>query len=86
MTERTDSNSMTPIEKATVRVLQELSKTVSMAYIAFEVGRQHGTTEPEFRRIIALYFHDKTITDWCHDLAIADATDPADKPSHGGER
>lgn len=76
---------MTPIEKASERVLQELSKIVTMAYVAFEVRRQHGTTEHEFRRILVLYFHDKTIADWSHDLAIEDATDPHDKPSHGGQ-
>ena len=78
MTHRTELNPQTPIENATNRVIKELNDTITSAYIAFHINSQHQTSETEYRRILALYFHDKSLMDWCHDLGIQDATDPAD--------
>jgi hypothetical protein len=78
VTHRTEANPPTRIEKATMDTVTKLSQDISVSYHTNRVQEQHGTTEPEFRRILALYFHDKSIADWCRDLGIQDATDPAD--------
>ena len=84
MTHRTDTNPPTRIETATAATLNAMCDAAALNY------REHGLEiqridEPGFRRILALYFHHKTLADWCRDLGIPDATDPADKPTHGGE-
>jgi hypothetical protein len=79
MTNRTEAYQPTAIEMATQRTLEMLTQAVTVTYKTQRVEQQQGTTEAEFRRILALYFFDKTIADWCHDLGIQDATDP-----HGG--
>jgi hypothetical protein len=78
VTHRTDSNQASPIELATQDVLTILSASIRQQYTAHQVDRQHGTTEAEFRRILALYFHDKSLADWCHDLGIQDVGDRRD--------
>jgi len=78
MTHRTEANPPTPIEQATFDVLQSLSVAIIQAHKARNVESLQRMTEPQFRRILALYFHDKSIADWCRDLGIPDATDPHD--------
>jgi hypothetical protein len=78
MTQRTEANPPTPNEKDSATVLVLLGGTISATYKHCNVQSQHGTTEQEFRRILALYFHGKSIRDWCKDLGIPDATDPMD--------
>jgi len=86
MTQRTEGNPPTPIETATEKVLNALSATITKEHKAHGLEHNQRTSEKDFRRILALYFHDKTLQDWCRDLGIQDATDPAHKPSHGGDR
>jgi hypothetical protein len=78
VTKRTEANLPTPIEIATRNVLESIRHNAQHFYRENEVRRHHETTEIEFLRILALYFHDKSIADWCNDLDIPDATDPAD--------
>jgi hypothetical protein len=80
MTHRTESSPPTPIEQATATLLQELSANISQAMLRFDIHRTQHIDEKSFRRILALCFHDKSLADWCRDLGIPDATDPADKP------
>jgi hypothetical protein len=88
MTHRTEAPTPSPIERATADVLE------SIRHNAIHFHRERGLanpakgfsfTEADFLRVLALYFHDKTLAEWCRDLGIPDATDPDDKPSHGGE-
>lgn len=79
MTSRTEAYQPTPIEQATKRALEMFSEAVSVTYKVYRVQSQHGTTEAEFRRILALYLHDKSLTDWCADLQIEDASDPGER-------
>ncbi len=87
MTHRTEANQPTPIEQATEDILRMLSAAISRCHEVKRVAQRQGVSEPQFRRLLALYFHDKTIADWCRDFGIEDATDPSDKPSHepGGQ-
>jgi len=84
MTHRTEHHQPTPVENATRDVLAVLSAAITAQHQHHGIARMN-IPEKEFRRILALYFHNKSIADWCHDLSIADATDPDDKPSRGGE-
>ena len=70
MTTRTEANPPTPIERATIDVVRSIDAHARLAYKEENVLSQRGTTEQEFRRILALYFHDKSLADWCHDLGI----------------
>jgi len=78
MTSRTEANQPTPIERATRDVAQSIAHNAHHFYREHRVDLQHGTTEPEFKRILALYFHDRSLADWSQDLGIPDATDPHD--------
>jgi hypothetical protein len=66
MTERTNSNPPTDIEKATADVVYDISVAISRAYTTHHLT----IGEPQFRRIIAGYFDNRSFTDWCHDLGI----------------
>jgi hypothetical protein len=61
------------IEKATAQVIGDLNNVITVAFIAFNVRDQIGS-EQAFRRILAGYFTDKTIEDWCRDLDIQPPT------------
>jgi hypothetical protein len=82
MTHRTEMNQPTPIENATRGILLDLSDMLHEHYSMSGVGAIQHIPEDEFRRIIALYFYNKSISDWCQDLHVQDATDPTErKPS-----
>jgi hypothetical protein len=85
MTHRTETNPPTRIERATADTVASIRHNARHFYDEYNVATQHHTTPNEFLRILALYLHDKTLAEWCRDLGIPDATNPADKPSHGGE-
>jgi hypothetical protein len=88
MTHRTEANPPTPIELATSDVVRLMEASVHTAFLSYHLDKPNKGftyTEPEFRRMLALYFHGKSIAEWCRDLHIPDATDPTDKPDHGGE-
>jgi hypothetical protein len=85
MTHRTEANPPTPIERAIADILESIGRNAAHFQREHNVAKLQGIPEPEFRRILALYFHDKSLAEWCRDLGIPDATDPEDKPSHGGE-
>jgi hypothetical protein len=76
VTHRTEANPPSPIEIATRDVLESIKNTATLYYSEHGVGAKQGATLPQFLRIVALYFHDKSLADWCHDLGIPDATDP----------
>jgi hypothetical protein len=82
MTHRTDTNPPTAIERATTDTLE------SIKHNARHFHREHNLANPTtgspctpeaFLRILALYLHDKSLADWCHDLGIPDATDHQDR-------
>jgi hypothetical protein len=79
MTHRTELNVPTRIEVATRQILQDLTEAVHQRYAVCGVGAAHRMQEDEFRRIIAFFFFNKSLTDWCHDLSIVDATDPTER-------
>jgi hypothetical protein len=56
----------------------DLDAAMTVHFRGERVSGQHGTTEREFRRILALYFHDKSISDWCANLGIPDLSEAAD--------
>jgi hypothetical protein len=85
LTTRMEANQPTPIENATMKILRELDSAITLHYRGERVSGKHGTTEREFRRILALYFHDKSISDWCASLGIPDISDPADRRKLGGK-
>jgi hypothetical protein len=88
MTHRTEAPKPTPIEQATQDVLAHIRVNAAQAHQARNLNnpaKGFSFTQGEFLRILALYFHDKSLADWCRDLGIPDASDPRDKPSHGGE-
>jgi hypothetical protein len=74
-----EANQATRIENATMKILRELDSAITLHSRGERVSGQHGTTEREFRRILALYFHDKSISDWCANFGIPDINDPADR-------
>jgi hypothetical protein len=65
MTNRTE-HEYSPIEKATHDVLAEFDQAVRDAY------RRHkpAIPEKEFRRILTLYFHDKSMSEWADLLGV----------------
>lgn len=75
MTTRTDTNPATAIEIATENVVHSIRHAATLYYAENQVARHHATTEPQFLRVLALYFADKSIADWCRDLGIPDATE-----------
>jgi hypothetical protein len=85
LTTRMEANQPTPIENATLKILRELDSAITLHCRGERVSGQHGTTEREFRRILALYFHDKSISDWGASLGIPDISDPADRRKLGGK-
>jgi len=85
MTHRTEHAQPTPVEIATREVLQSIPNIARSYFIEHQIAARQRIPEKEFLRILALYFEQKTLADWCHDFGIPDASDPSDKPSHGGE-
>lgn len=73
MTHRTELNPPTPIELATEIVVRNIEATATTAHANGEVGKHF--TLAQFKRILALYFADKSVADWCRDLGIPDASD-----------
>ena len=79
MTQRTEANKPTPVEVATAEVLRDLGRAIHDAHARNRLDlptRGFAYTEPEFRRMLALYFFDKPLADWAEALAIADPSDP----------
>ena len=70
MTHRTE-HQQTPIEQATRQVTDNLSRSITAAFVTFHPTK----TETEFRQIIAGYFENKSLRDWCETLQIQ-------KPEH----
>jgi len=85
VTLRTEHQQATPVEIATQEVLSTVSAAITVMHSQNKLTERQHITEKEFRRILALYFEQKTLADWCHDFEIPDATDPHDKPPHGRE-
>jgi len=79
MTRRTEANPPAPIERAVLNVIGELDAAIRTHYREEGLQTNSAITEPEFRRIIALHFHDRTLTEWCRIFGIPDATDPEDR-------
>ena len=88
MTILTEGTDITPLERATEAVTTGLSDLITISHIEHKLAApRNGVafTEQQFRRLLALYFHDRTVQQWCQILGIPDASDPEDKPDHGGE-
>ena len=85
MTNRTEGNPPTAVERATQDVIESINSNARHFHHEHAVQIHQHIDEASFRRILALYFHNKSLADWCHDLGIPDATDPSDKPNYGGE-
>lgn len=86
MTQRTESNPPSKIELATQEVVWAISAAVTVAYQRHKVSEQNNTSEKNFRQVIAGYFYNKTIEDWCRDLGIE--VSPGDRhtrPDYGGQ-
>jgi hypothetical protein len=79
VTARTEANPPTPVELAAAAVTESMNAAATAHYAQHQVGLLQHIPEQAFRRILALYFHDKSLADWCRDLHIPDATDPHDK-------
>ena len=75
----TDNPTYTPtrVERATEAVLLQLSAAIRASFISYGVSQQQGMNEDAFRRVLALYFTDRTLAEWCTILGIADATTSA---------
>ena len=86
MTHRTEGSKQTPIEQATMDTVLSIGQNAVHFYREYQVERQNNMTRGQFLRILALYLHDKSLTDWCLDLGIPDAADPSDKPNHEQDR
>jgi hypothetical protein len=67
-----------------MKILRELDAAITLNHRGERVGRQHGTTEREFRRILELYFRDVSISNWCANLGIPEISDRADWRKLGG--
>jgi hypothetical protein len=80
MTQRTESTRPTAIETATKDTLESIRYNALHFHKEYEVQKHQQIDQAGFLRILALYFEHKTLKDWCDDLGIPDATDPADKP------
>ena len=85
MTHRTEANEPLPVELATSDVLESIGHNARTFHRQHKVLEAQRIDEEGFKRILALYLYNKSLAEWCRDLHIPDATDPLDKPSHGGE-
>lgn len=85
MTHRTESNPPTPIECATNDVVQAIRNNALHFHREYAVLPEQHIDERAFLKILALYLHDRTLQDWCKDLGIPEALDPANKPYYGGQ-
>jgi hypothetical protein len=79
MTHRTEANPPTPVERATQDVLESIIPNARHFHREHALAELQQIDEPGFRRILALYFFNKSLGDWCHDLGIPDATHPPER-------
>jgi hypothetical protein len=79
MTNRTEANPPTTVEIATAEVMDLLSSAITTAHQKHNLNhaaRGISFTEAEFRKIIALYLHDKSIGEWASNLGIPNPEKP----------
>jgi len=69
MTQRTENREATPAEIAAADIVSKISALISDAYHKHRVRDQLGKEET-FRAIMAGYFENKSMRDWCRDLGI----------------
>jgi hypothetical protein len=71
------------VATATAAITDAISEMISYSYRMR--GQQMQLTEPQFRRIIAGYFEQKTLKDWCDTFGV-EPTENDEAASNTGKR
>lgn len=79
MTARAELVPPTPCEEACEELVSRIRHFAIEAHREHRVAEEQQISRESFLRIVALYFENKSLADWCRDLGILDATDPSEK-------